>query len=233
MTRWKEFYNARVTDLEPGSHLSQVGHTVHGQPIPADQVAALLAQMIEELQIGPDDHFLDICCGNGLFTSSLAERACVALGVDLSDRMIAVASRDFSRPNLEYLELDATALRRLESRPEAPFSRAMLFAAWQHFNPETGRTILSDLLTLAGADLRIFLGFIPDKALRDNFLDTPERRAADAAHTAAGTNPFECWWERPVLEQIADDLGLTCHFTPVPPALHAASYRFNATLARK
>ncbi|WP_425097901.1 class I SAM-dependent methyltransferase [Tropicibacter sp. S64] len=229
---WKAYYDARVASLAPDDHLAQVGHTVQGKPIPDTHFRALLAQIATELDIGPKDRLLDLCCGNGVFTRPLADPAGAALGVDISSAMIATARRDFAAPNLVFEERDVADIRTLASRPEAPFTRVMMYGAWQHFSPETGLTILRDVLEITTPEVRIFLGFVPDDALKDNFFDTPERRAAHAAHVAAGTDAFGTWWRRDDLAEMAGRLGLTCHFTDLPPEVHAASYRFNATLTR-
>ncbi|MFW2542762.1 methyltransferase domain-containing protein [Primorskyibacter sp. 2E107] len=229
---WKAFYDARVAELDPGAHLAQVGHTVNGKPIPTEHFNALLAQIAAELDIRPDDHLLDLCCGNGVFTRPLAEPAKAALGVDISGAMLQVARADHAAPNLSYAEMDVAEIASLSSRPEAPFTRVMMYGAWQHFTPEAGRAILSDVLRIAAPDLRIFLGFVPDVARKDCFFDTPERRAAHAAHVAAGTDAFGTWWEQETLAHLAADLGLVCRFSELPPQVHAAAYRFNATLTR-
>ncbi|WP_136442094.1 class I SAM-dependent methyltransferase [Pacificoceanicola onchidii] len=221
-----------MAELDPDDHLSQVGHTVHGQPIPEDHLLALQAQMAAELQIGHSDRLLDLCCGNGIFTRPLSEQAEAALGVDFSSAMLSVARRDFPGPNLRYEELDVSDIASLSDRPEAPFSRVMMYGAWQHFDLGVGQRILEDVLSISSDDLRIVLGFVPDFDLKHNFFDTPERRAAHEAYVAAGTDAFGNWWKKDELVTIAGDLGLTCEFTDLPAKVHAARYRFNATLVR-
>lgn len=229
---WKAYYDARVVEIGPEDLLSHVGHTVHGKPIAPDHLQALQDQMAEELSLGPDARLLDLCCGNGIFTRAMAEKAGSALGVDLSDGMIETARQANPAPNLRYEQMDATTVASLAGCPEAPFTHTVIYAAWQHFSVEAARKILEGICAVSVSDLRVFLGFVPDVALKDNFLDTPERRASYAAHVAAGRDAFDTWWDRDVLTAMAADLGLTCRYSDLPEQVHASSYRFNATLTR-
>ncbi|MFZ7092567.1 class I SAM-dependent methyltransferase [Primorskyibacter sp. 2E233] len=229
---WKAYYDARVPGFDPHDHLAQVGHTVNGQPIPEDHFQALLNQISDILDPAPSDRLLDVCCGNGLFTKPLAMKVQMACGVDISEAMLAVAQADYAAPNLHYLQMDACDVATLAQRPEAPFTHVLLYGAWQHFTLGTGRDVLEALLKITTPDVKILLGFVPDQALMDNFFDTPERRAAHAAYVAAGTDSFGTWWDRDVLSKLCADLGLSCQYTDLPPQVHAASYRFNAQLAR-
>ena len=229
---WKAYYDARVPDFAPEDHLGQVGHTVNGAPIPQEHFATLRDQIAELLAIGPQDHLLDLCCGNGLFTRPLAARARTACGADISHEMIRVARRDHPAPNLHYTELDARHAARLGTRSEAPFTCVLLYGAWQHFDAGTGAEVLAALHGITAPGARVLLGFVPDLARRDRFFDTPERRAAHAAHVAAGTDMFGTWWDRDDLSALAASHGYDCRYTDLPPMVQAAGYRFNALLTR-
>lgn len=229
---WKAYYDARVPAFDPADYLGQVGHTVNGAPIPQDHLAALRDQIAALLELGPQDRLLDLCCGNGLFTHPLAGQVAQALGADISSEMIRVARSDHPAPNLAYAELDARRAATLSDRPEAPFSRVLIYGAWQHFDTVTGAEVLSGLAAVTAADVRILLGFVPDVALKDRFFDTPERRAAHAAHVAAGNDMFGTWWDRETLSDLAAAHGFACTFADLPPMVQAARYRFHALLAR-
>jgi ubiquinone/menaquinone biosynthesis C-methylase UbiE len=70
-------------------------------------------QMVELMSVGQDDNVIDLGCGVGWATRVLAQRASrgVVLGVDLSDRMISQACREYRNPpNALFLVADAAAL---------------------------------------------------------------------------------------------------------------------------
>lgn len=230
---WKTYYDARVPSFDPQDHLGQVGHTVNGQPIPQEHFRALLEQIAETLAPEPGHSLLDLCCGNGVFTQPLAARVRVLYGIDISGAMIRVARADHAAPNLRYAVLDARDVASLADTPEAPFDRVLLYGAWQHFDPDTGGEVLAGLRQVTAPDARILLGFVPDLARRDQFFDTPERRAAHARHVAAGTDMFGTWWDRAVLTALCAGHGFDCTYSALPPLVQAARYRFNALLARR
>jgi arsenite methyltransferase len=70
-------------------------------------------QMVELMNVGQQDNIVDLGCGVGWATRVLAQRASrgIVLGVDLSDRMIAQACREYRNPpNALFLVADAAAL---------------------------------------------------------------------------------------------------------------------------
>ena len=70
-------------------------------------------QMLDLMNVGPHDNIIDMGCGVGWATRVLAQRASrgIVLGVDLSDRMIAQACREYRNPpNVLFLVADASAL---------------------------------------------------------------------------------------------------------------------------
>ncbi len=58
--------------------------------------------------IDDGDTVLDIGCGNGFLTSDIAKKARSVTAIDLSERNIEIARRDFSRDNIEYICGDVT-----------------------------------------------------------------------------------------------------------------------------
>jgi len=70
-------------------------------------------QMLDLMNVDERDNIIDMGCGVGWATRVLAQRASrgIVLGVDLSDRMIAQAYREYRNPpNALFLVADATAL---------------------------------------------------------------------------------------------------------------------------
>lgn len=67
---------------------------------------------LEALAIAPGDRVLDVACGPGNFTRDfgLAAGDGLAVGIDASAPMLAVAARDNDAPNVAYVRGDAHAL---------------------------------------------------------------------------------------------------------------------------
>ena len=53
---------------------------------------------------------LDIGCGSGILAFELAQYYDNAVAVDLSEKMLAIASQKRSAPNIEYIQMDASQL---------------------------------------------------------------------------------------------------------------------------
>ena len=70
-------------------------------------------QIVELMHVDEYDNVLDLGCGVGWATRVLAQRAArgIVLGIDLSDRMITQASREYrNSPNALFLVADGAAL---------------------------------------------------------------------------------------------------------------------------
>lgn len=67
--------------------------------------------------VRPGERVLDVGCGTGVITAALAERGCVAIGMDASEPYLDGARRDRSHPNIVYEHGDARRMR----YPDASF----------------------------------------------------------------------------------------------------------------
>jgi len=70
-------------------------------------------QIIDAAQVKPTDTVLDIACGSGIYTRSLAEKACqgVVVGLDISRPMLEHAARRSHRQELAHIRwIRASAL---------------------------------------------------------------------------------------------------------------------------
>ncbi|WP_203292324.1 class I SAM-dependent methyltransferase [Maricaulis parjimensis] len=229
---WNKQYRDRILKSPGEDYLSQVGHTEQGQPITQEQFENLFSQIVQILDIGPDDWVLDLCCGNGLFTQRLAKLAKGAVGVDMSAELIDIARSDHAAPNLSYYTADARCIDSLPLASDTRFSKVIMYAALQHFQEDDLRVLLQKLIGLTKPKSVYLIGFIPDFDLADRFYNTPERRAERDRRIADGTDPIGEWWKRDTLRRCAREVGLDCMFEDVPAGLHASCYRFHAVLKR-
>jgi SAM-dependent methyltransferase len=68
-----------------------------------------VAFLVDELGLGPGMRVLDVGCGPGRHTHALAERGIEALGIDISQRFVDLATRD-APPGATFVRADARAL---------------------------------------------------------------------------------------------------------------------------
>ncbi|MCP3933460.1 MAG: methyltransferase domain-containing protein [Bacteroidetes bacterium] len=100
----------------------------------ADNSTAQLSwanELISKLNLQGDESLLDIGCGDGKITASIAQKLTGGrvAGIDRSERMIEHAVSQFKLPNLSFHLMDATAVS-LDDKFNIAFSNAVLH--WVH-----------------------------------------------------------------------------------------------------
>lgn len=90
---------------------------------------------------------LDIGCGSGILALELSKHYESVVGVDSSDKMLAIARLKRSAPNILYLQMDANQLSRLNKKFELIVSAATL-----HHLEDISATLkaIKDLLNPSG-----------------------------------------------------------------------------------
>ena len=90
-------------------------------------------ELIEKLLLEGHEHLLDIGCGDGKITNSIAGKLSKGkvVGIDRSENMIKLASDQFDRKNLSFHVMDATELS-LQGKFDIVFSNAVLHWVKDH-----------------------------------------------------------------------------------------------------
>jgi len=90
-------------------------------------------ELIDKLAMQGEEHVLDIGCGDGKVTSSIAKRNTggTVVGIDRSSDMIELAQAQFNLPNLSFHIMDATAISMVE-KFDVAFSNAVLHWVKDH-----------------------------------------------------------------------------------------------------
>jgi trans-aconitate methyltransferase len=90
-------------------------------------------ELIAKLELKGSESLLDIGCGDGKITAEIARRlpSGWVVGIDFSESMIALASKSFTRDNLSFYTMNATAIH-LEQTFDVAFSNATLHWVEDH-----------------------------------------------------------------------------------------------------
>ena len=96
-----------------------------------------LKREIAQRWVEPDDEVLEIGCGTGALAALLCERGVRVTGIDISDRMLAVARA--SAPGAEIVHMSATEIEKLE---EGRFGRVVATLALSELSLEELRHVL-------------------------------------------------------------------------------------------
>lgn len=231
---WQAFWSTYPGRSESVNLLGQVGKTVAGVPISAEQVEAILGDITAALDLGPSDRVLDLCCGNGLLTRALARRCHRVLGIDFSEPLLEQAASQCQAPNLEYRKLDARKLDALATESAGAFDKVLMYEALAYFSEKDVALILDHLRTLTRPGSRVLLGSVLDSARRGRFLNTWRRWLRYLWQVQVrGRDPgLGRWWSRHQLERLAGIAGYQCAIREQNPLLHTAHYRFDVLLTR-
>ena len=106
---------------------------------PVHRSAETLASLIDLIPADPRQHWLEVCCGPGIISRTLAARVGSVLGVDLTPTMVDLATAEAQREglhNVRFSVADATNL----SFPDASCDGAVTRFSLHHI-PVPGRCV--------------------------------------------------------------------------------------------
>lgn len=83
---------------------------------------------------------LDLCCGIGWTSSAMAEVATKVTAVDYSTDALELAREKYGKPNLEFIQMDATIL----SFESESFDTVVSMEAIEYFTFENGRKLIQE-----------------------------------------------------------------------------------------
>lgn len=105
--------NADPAELEKFSALAHRWWDADGEFRPLHQINPLRLDWINSLSPLSGSRVVDIGCGGGILSDSMARKGASVLGVDLASKALRVArlhALDAQTPNIEYREVSAEAL---------------------------------------------------------------------------------------------------------------------------
>ena len=208
--------------------LKQVGKTVYGVDISADQVQLIVNNIVRVLDLNASDTLVDLCCGNGVLTTQLAPMASAVIGVDFSSGLLQVARSTSTLTNVEYLQMDVTDLS------ETLVNRAgkyLMYEALQHLSPDDLNRLLSRIGVRHGA-IKLLVGGIPDLSCLRRFYVSDENYRFYQEREESGNPHLGRWWTQDEMAQAAARNGYTVKIIPQPSELYTSHYRFDALFER-
>ncbi len=135
--------------------------------------AQMVARVLAELEVGPDDRVLDLYCGIGNFTLPLATRAAAVTGVEGSAAMTAQATRNAQRNGIDNVQFVTADL--YGDGLEGAWTRA-------HHDvvlldpPRAGAAAVMPLLARTGVRRIVYVSCHPGTLARDVGLLVGDRR---------------------------------------------------------
>jgi predicted TPR repeat methyltransferase len=208
MDKWEKFWKdyRDIPVKENGDLCIQVGKTVGNTPIRPELLSKAGRSIAKTLSLTKEDILIELCCGNGLITSEVAESAGHVFAFDFTERFISTAIEHKKSRNITYFiesarEEFSLTLKRVKS------NKFLMHDALAYFSVGDLEHILSELENISGGDFLFYLTEVPDDNLKYNFYDTPERREEylknDEYNKGMGR-----WWKREEIIEISKEFNL-------------------------
>jgi cyclopropane fatty-acyl-phospholipid synthase-like methyltransferase len=229
---WKDFWNRFPTQFTKDEFLKQVAKTVQGKPITSVQFDRIVLDVIQKLEMNVDDDVLDLCCGNGLITSAIAEKCNSIVGVDFSRPLIEIAQEYHSLVNTKYFNLSVLDIKFENLHIPRPFTKIYMYEGLQYFHEDKLPDLIQTLLAISNENVIMLFGGVPDKSKIWDFYDTPERQREYERRKAQGTEAIGSWWEKSIIRQVCRRYELQCEFLPQHEFSHTAHYRFDIRIKK-
>jgi len=223
----EHFYNTEPLTFCQTEYLKQVGHTINGESISAEQVGLILSRMRSLLDLKKSDTLLDLCCGNGLFTKELAKECNKVVGIDFSTPLLEVAERVHCPDNVTYRRMNALEVDTDFDWGSTRFNKVVMCAALQHFEHNQLEPLLSNLIGLTSAGRVILFLLVPDQRKKWVFYNTITKRMRHLVRQLLRKERIGTWWKPEDFETPCQRLGLHCSFDKMDVRLDSSQFRFD------
>jgi cyclopropane fatty-acyl-phospholipid synthase-like methyltransferase len=230
---WENFWNTFPNQFSKDDFFRQVGKTFQGKPISTDQWKILTGDIIQKTNLTEEDDVLDLCCGNGFITSTLAPKTRQIVGVDFSKPLIDIAKEFHGAANTRFYCMSALDMTPQNLHLEKPFDKIYMYEALQHFSKDQFTALLEVLLQISTERSVILLSSIPHKHRIWKFYDTPEKRCDYIERKRQGRQTLGTWWSYSFIRKACTSADLRCEFLPQPLELHTSHYRFDVRITRR
>jgi SAM-dependent methyltransferase len=163
---------------------------------------AAFRQLVSLAQPQPHDKVLDVACGPGFLTMAFAEYCAQAVGVDATEKFLALAQAEAKRRGLQHLTFQRGDAGQLPFA-EGAFDVVVCRAAFHHM-PQPDRTLAEMKRVVKGAGRILVCDMLaaedPHKAAYHNRLE----RLCDPSHARAlPASEFERLFTRAGLQVVA------------------------------
>lgn len=208
----------------------QVRRTVHGKPVPEEQIEMIVTAIRQGLALQRDDVLLDLACGNGALSSYLFDDVAQLLGVDFSDYLISVAQKRFAQPGRSaFIVQDAASYVLGEPEPQR-FTKALCYGSFSFFSADDAQAVLAGLHRRFPRLQRVMLGNLPDRDRAHRFYPAGKDYAAELDDPAA---QIGIWRSVRQMQALCMQTGWRLEITRMPGAFYAGAYRYDALLHRE
>jgi ubiquinone/menaquinone biosynthesis C-methylase UbiE len=200
---WSQFWIEHGENSVSSHPQAQVFRTLNKQPIDEQNWEETLAHIQDALALKSADRALDLCGGNGLIGSKLAEQCANVVIVDIAEGLLAHVDEGAS--NVQCIQGD---MRAVEFEDQS-FDAVLCYAALQYLTLEEAILLFERMYKWLTPGGRLFVGDIPDANKQWGFFNSPERQAAYFDNVKAGRPIVGTWFDRQWLTNLATHSGFS------------------------
>ncbi|GGF16068.1 non-ribosomal peptide synthetase [Hymenobacter cavernae] len=204
---WKELYETEYAKTEDEAEVDQEFNIIGwndsftGAPIPAEQMAEWLRDIVGVIFSEKPENVLEIGCGTGLIYYQLAGKVKKYIGTDFSRSCVNQITQHISKGLRDYgpTELQVCAAHELALRPGEQVDTILLNSIIQYFPGEDYLSeVIAKSISLLNGQGRIILGDVRDNRLLELFKG---RLHAQKAPATESIREFKWLVEQDVLKE--------------------------------
>ena len=220
---WKFFWNQKAASKSP---LEQVGRIKNKMEDSDMSLTHSVKHLVEIGDLNVPFNVLDVCCGNGYFTSKIRPYCAHITGIDFSANLIAEARKNY--PDMEFYEVDIAQHSLPEFLTQKKFDRITLCFSFQYFETiDTGKRVIQHLISLLKPHGKIILTDIPDQSNFFNYYHSFAKILRLIKQKLTNKNDMGKFWSEDELNGIVHNLGMKGKKYKQPKHLPYANYRMD------
>lgn len=201
---WTNFWLEYTKDLAGRDEQSQVLRTRNKKPVDIDTWKYTLKSVENQLDLKHDDELLDLCCGNGLFSSAFSSKVSKVTAVDLSYSLIdKIQSKGI--PNIKAMSAD---IREVHFE-NASFSKVLWYAGIQYISESEIVEVLKKIKSWLKPNGILLIGDIPDRERIWEYFNSTERKMAYFDNLAQGRPIIGTWIDPLWIKNLCEVLGFS------------------------
>ncbi len=225
---WESYWNKKIQ--AEGNLSSQVQRTQDNKELRLDQIQSYLDHVRQCIKDAGKEQLIDLCCGNGMLTSSFAQDYNEIKGVDFSKSLIEIAKQNFEN---EKVHFEYTNVLKMNSSSFKSADVVLLLFAFQYFVKKEGTALIDKVQSTLEPGAMFFIGDIPDKSRQYVFAGKGLNKWKYKIKYGLGLDQTGNFWSANDLDKICKDLNLVGRKIEQPSHLPYAHYRFDYLITKK
>jgi ubiquinone/menaquinone biosynthesis C-methylase UbiE len=220
---WSRFWSEYKADIAEKDEQSQVLRTRNKLPIDKDIWEFTVSDVAGQLALTYDDTLLDLCCGNGLFSSAFSSQVAKIEAVDISAPLI----ERLNSKGLSNVHALANDIRKVDFKDQS-FSKVLWYAGIQYIDESDIIKMIRKIRRWMKPGGILMIGDIPDRKKLWKYFDTIARQdiyfdALERREPIIGT-----WLDAEWIEKLCFSSGFTAaHAVEQNDKLIYADFRYD------